>query len=227
VRGAAARVSAVEIEDGDTKPRSWLAVIGLTSALFGALLELAAVAYAFRQDAGPGDGWTTLMLMLIFLFPLVFGLWLAHIGEPGLARRFSGDAGALLFNLTRPAGIAAVLRNPMGLALVTAMVCVPLMLIWQRQSPLIAVNGLIVYSLADPLQNLLRRSWWIGAFLSAASWTGLLLVLVVTAEAISPMHEGSLIFLLPMMIYAAAIAFSGVARLAWWAAKGPEVDRGL
>jgi hypothetical protein len=140
------------------------------------------------------------------------------VGEPGLLGRFAGDVKTLAASLCRPAGLAALLRNPMGLAFAIAVVCVPMMLIWQRVSPLIAVNGMIVYSLAEPIQNLFRRWWWLGATLSVVSWMGLLVVLVITAEAISPMREGSLIFLLPMMVFAAAIAFSALARLMLWAA---------
>ena len=49
--------------------------------------------------------------------------------------------------------------------------------------------------------------------MSAGTWMMLLLVLVTTAQAMQPMGEGSLVFLLPMMVFGGVLVLSALIRL--------------
>jgi hypothetical protein len=77
----------------------------------------------------------------------------------------------------------------------------------------IGLVGLSAYSLVDPALNVSRRSWWLSAVLSAGTWLALFATLAGTADAIQPMREGVMIFMLPMMLSAAALVISGIVRL--------------
>ena len=87
------------------------------------------------------------------------------------------------------------------------------MFIDRRTAPITAMFGLTVFSAVDPILVLMRNSWWLGAAMSAGTWMMLVLVLVITAQAMQPMGEGSLIFLLPMMVFGGALALSALIRL--------------
>jgi hypothetical protein len=46
-----------------------------------------------------------------------------------------------------------------------------------------------------------------------------LIYLVATADKITPMREGAMIFMLPMMAFPVALGLSGLARFWMWAAR--------
>jgi hypothetical protein len=145
--------------------------------------------------------------------PIALGLWLANVGDPGLGRRFGTDLVVSVSRLRQPSAIAAALRISIGLAFAIALAAVLLMLVVQPASAVIALVGLSAYSLVDPALNVSRRSWWLSAVLSAGTWLALFATLAGTADAIQPMREGVMIFMLRMLLYAAALAISGIVRL--------------
>jgi len=78
---------------------------------------------------------------------------------------------------------------------------------------MVAMGALTAYSVLDPVVNVTRRSWWSGAAISCAVWLALFLALPAFSEAVAPVREGLMVFLVPMMVYPTALVLSGVARL--------------
>ena len=196
-----------------SKHRRELEVFGLAIALVGVLIEFVAIASLANppldQDAVAG----LVLFMLLGAVPVALGLWMADRGDPGIARRFLRDIGTSLAQLRQPASLAAALTTSFGLAFATGAVTLVLMFIDRRRAPITALVGLTVFSAVDPILVLMRNSWWLGAAMSAGTWMMLLFVLVITAQAMQPMGEGSLVFLLPMMVFGGALALSALIRL--------------
>ena len=194
-----------------------LVLTGLTLTSGGVALLMIAVPAAVTA-AKPTDGaiqWAVTGLFIALAgLPAALGMWLAHLGEPGIGRRFAADIVSLLSTLRRPSTLARVLRTSLGLGLVTFVVTSALMLLWQRGSILTALAGLTLYSVLDPALNVSRRSWWLGAALSSSVWVALLTALANIANAIEPVREGAMVFLLPMMLFGAGVILSGIVRAA-------------
>jgi hypothetical protein len=173
--------------------------------LLGELATFGAVVSEYRQS-GTTDWIGFALFTLLMAIPIALGLWLANVGDPGLGRRFGTDLVVSVSRLRQPSAIAAALRISIGLAFATALAAVLLMLV-VRPGSAIALVGLSAYSLVDPALNVSRRSWWLSAVLSAGTWLALFATLAGTADAIQPMREGVMIFMLPMLLYAAARHF--------------------
>ena len=123
-----------------------------------------------------------------------------------MGRRFVSDLRARVGQLRRRIGLV---RTSAGLAFVTALVSVPAT-IWRDTAPFIGAFALTIFSLIDPLANIRQRSWWAGAFVSAASWFVLFLVTVAATDIVSDQPSVPLRFILPLMAYPAAMALSGL-----------------
>jgi hypothetical protein len=215
VDGPAGSVAAISTTPIIRTRRLWLAMVGLSLALIGLLGELAtfgAVVSEYRRS-GTTDWVGFALFTLVMAIPIALGLWLANVGDPGLGRRFGTDLVVSVSRLRQPSAIAAALRTSIGLAFAIALAAVLLMLVVRPASAVIGLVGLSAYSLVDPALNVSRRSWWLSAVLSAGTWLALFATLAGTADAIQPMREGVMIFMLPMMLYAAALAISGIVRL--------------
>lgn len=198
--------------------RTWLAMLGLAIALGVFLVDAVIVLGAFSDDS-LSQGANRVILVLVLLFsavPLLGGLRLAHVGDPGMGRRFITDLGARVGQLRRP---VVLVRTSAGLAFVTAIVSVPAMIIWRDAAPFIGSLALTIFSLIDPLANIRQRSWWVGAFVSAASWFVLFLVTAATTDILSDQPDIVMVFLLPLMAYPAAMALSGLIRFLRWLAR--------
>jgi len=125
----------------------------------------------------------------------------------------ASDLRARVGQLRRPIGLV---RTSAGLAFVTALVSVPAMIIWRDAAPFIGPFALTIFSLIDPLANISQRSWWVGAFVSAASWFVLFLVTGATTDIVSDQPDVQIGFILPLMAYPAAMALSGLIRFLQW-----------
>ena len=191
--------------------RMWLAMLGLSIALGTLLVDANLVIFAF-VDRSPTRG-SNVVIVAIFLLlsamPLLGGLRLAHAGDPEMGRLFISDLRARAGQRRNP---VTLVRTSAGLAFVTALVSVPAMIIWREAAPIVGPFALTVFSLVDPLTNIGRRSWWTGALVSAASWFVLYLVTGVTTDAVSNQPDVQLGFILPLMVYPAMMALSGLTR---------------
>jgi hypothetical protein len=195
--------------------RTWVAMLGLAIAL-GVLLFDAVIVLGAISDNTLFQGANGLILVVFVLLsaiPLLGGLRLAHAVDPEMGRRFISDLRAGVGSLRRPIGLV---RTSAGLAFVTALVSVPAMIIWRAAAPSIGPFALTIFSLIDPLANIRQRSWWIGAFVSAASWFVLFLVTSATTDIMSNQPDVQIGFILPLMAYPAAMALSGLIRFLQW-----------
>jgi hypothetical protein len=218
---AAPEPAAVLITPGKKSRRTWLAVLGLCVTLPGLLMLLVALA-EIATGALPNESsdWvTTVLILLGGAIPMAVGLRIAHAGDRELGRRFVKDLWSAVMTLRDPVSRKKVLRSSVGHATAIALVAVPLMLVWREISPLIALVATMVFSLVDPVLNFRRRSWWLGAFVSAATWVALFLAIANLAEKLAPMREAGMIFILPMMAFPVALALSGFARFWMWVAR--------
>lgn len=129
-----------------TAPRPWsrraLVVAGLTLAVGGLLILGITVAALFstaQASEGAVQWFVNIVFAIIAAAPLALGLWLAHLGEPGIGKRFVSDIAGFASNLRQPSQLVAALRTSAGLALTTLIGGVLLMLISRRSSLLIAL----------------------------------------------------------------------------------------
>ena len=191
------------------------AMLGLAIALGVFLFDAVIVLGAF-SDGSLSQGANVVILVLVLLLsavPLLGGLRLAYAGDPGMGRRFITDLGAWAGQLRHP---VSLVRTSAGLAFVTAIVSVPAMIIWRDAAPSIGPFALTIFSLIDPLANIRQRSWWAGAFVSAASWFVLFLVTAATTDIVSGQPDVVIRFILPLMVYPVAMALSGLIRFLQW-----------
>ena len=118
-----------------------------------------------------------------------------------------------------PAATGRLLRfisTSPGFAWLLMVVVLPLMAAGPGVAAWAAFAGVFLFSIADPFLILRRGSWWLGATLSFPSWIVLFLVLGGTATKVANLREGATIFVLPMMVYPAALAIAGLIRLVTW-----------
>jgi len=203
------------------KRRTWLAMLGLTIVLGTVLVDATLVGGAF-SDHSPSRGSTMVImvtLLLLSALPLLGGLRLAHAGDPEMAGLFISDLRARAVQCRNP---LTLVRTSAGFAFVTALVSVPAMIVWRELAPLIGPFALAVFSLIDPFTNIGRRSWWPGALVSAASWFVLYLVTAVTTDVVSDDPDAQIGFILPLMVYPAAMALSGLIRFLSWLRHRPR-----
>ena len=190
-------------------------MLGLSILLGTFLFDANLVVFAF-VDHSPTRG-SNLVFVVIFLLlsaiPLLGGLRIARTGDPEIGRLFIGDLRARVGQLRNP---LTLVRTSAGLALAVALVSVPAMIIWRDAAPIIGPFALTVFSLVDPLTNIGRRTWWAGAFVSAASCFVLFLVTAVTTDAVTNQPDVQIGFILPLMVYPATMALSGLIRFLQW-----------
>jgi hypothetical protein len=206
--------------------RLWLTVLGLSVTLPGLLILLLALA-ALTTGAIPNastDWATTVLLLLISAIPVAVGLRIAHAGDPELGPRFVKDLRSVVVALRDPVSRKRILRTSVGHATAVALVAVPLMLTVRVVSPLTAFVATMEFSLVDPVLNVWRRSWWLGAFISTATWVVLFFAIANLAEKLAPMREAGMVFILPMMAFPVVLGLSGVARLWMWAARRSDTQ---
>jgi hypothetical protein len=201
--------------------RTWLAVFGLCLTLPG-LLILITEGVEIARGLAPSEQtpWdVTILVLLTGAVLVLLGLRLAYAGDPEIGRRLGVDLRRSVTALTDGSTRLRLIRTSAGLAFVTAVATLLVMAIWKEGSPLIALAGTMLFSIVDPIFNFSRRSWWVGSFISIPVWIALFMTLAQTAEAIAPMREGAMIFILPMMVYPAALGLSGLARFWMWAGR--------
>jgi hypothetical protein len=206
----------------EKKPRRiWLAVLGLCVMLPGLLMLLVALE-EIATGALPNESadlGTTVLILLGGAIPMAVGLRIAHAGDRELGRRFVADAWSAVMTLRNPERRKKLLGSSVGHATAIALVAVPLMLIWREMSPLTGLVATMVFSLVDPVLNFWRRSWWLGALVSTATWVVLFFAIANFAEKLAPMREAGMIFMLPMMTFPVVLGLSGFARFWMWAAR--------
>jgi hypothetical protein len=151
-------------------------------------------------DSTIGEGVSTSILALI----LILGaLWLLR---PDLSR---------VPHRSFAEWRAALLRHPLGLALVCYLASAIVMFAAPSFQVLPGFVALTLFSLAAPIGIVGRRRWWLSAVWALAGWLLLFFVLAATAEAITPRGygEAAMVFLLPMEIFPVALILSGLVRL--------------
>lgn len=127
-------------------------------------------------------------------------------------------------------GLVRLWRMPGGVGVILAVVCIPIILLAGNAGPFVALAALCLYPLLDVPHTLRLSSWWLGAAISAVVWIMVFIALVVAVEAVTPLREASLVFLLPFMVYPLALALSGLVRLEGWLSgrpreSGPRIAR--
>ena len=104
-------------------------------------------------------------------------------------------------------------RKPGAAGLAIVILCVPLIALTGAAGTFIAFGAMCLYPILDVPRTLGRRSWWLSAAISAVVWIVAFGMLTLTADAVGPIGEAGLIFVVPMMMYPLALAISGLVRL--------------
>jgi hypothetical protein len=106
------------------------------------------------------------------------------------------------------------LRSSPGIGLATMVVAVPLILaVPKNRAWVVAFVALCIYPVIDAARNAIRRPWWLWAFVSAVVWFVVMGVLVGVADARAPLHESSMVFIVPAAMFPAVLLVSGLVRL--------------
>ena len=193
-------------------------MLGLCVTLPGLLILTFALA-DIATGALPNEStdWaTTVLIVSSGAIPVAVGLRIAHAGDREVGRRFVKDLRRAAMALRDPASRKEILQTSVGHATAIALLAVPLMVSWRELAPATGLLATMVFSLVDPVLNVWRRSWWLGAFVSTATWVVLFLAIANLAEALAPMREGGMIYMLPMMAFPVCLGLSGVARFWKW-----------
>jgi hypothetical protein len=111
---------------------------------------------------------------------------------------------------------------PGGTGLVIAVVTIPLILLAREAGVFVALGALCLYPFLDVPRILGLTSWWRGAVISVIIWIFVFATLVGVASSVVRLGEGSLIFLVPFMLYALALPISGLVRLEGLISRRPR-----
>lgn len=187
--------------------RRALAFLGRTLVLVGLPLALVIAGAALQQS---GSFLEASFAFFLCLIPVALGVALAEFGRPGIWRE--------------TVSLAGLLRSSLSLGLAVAVLSLIPMYAYPPVATLVAFCALCGYALVDPVLNLTRRSWWLGALGSIIVWIVLLSVLVAAADALQHLRESTMVFLLPFMVYPVALGVSGLLRVTG-AARGWNVSK--
>lgn len=108
--------------------------------------------------------------------------------------------------------VANLLLTSFGRGVLTALVGVPMMIVWPQAAPNIGPLALTIFSVVDPLPMAARPSWWRNAFISGTVWFVLFLVTAATTDIVSHQPDVQIGFFLPMMVYPAMMMLSALIR---------------
>ena len=187
--------------------RRALVFVGRTLVLIGLPIALIISGAALKQSGSFVEASFAFFLCLI---PVALGVALAEFGRPGIWRE--------------TVSLRGLLRSSVSLGLAVAVLSLIPMYAYPPLATLVALCALCGFALLDPVLNLTRRSWWLGALGSVIVWIVLLSVLVGAADALQNLRESTMVFLLPFMVYPIALGASGLLRLTgaargWTASK--------
>jgi uncharacterized membrane protein YhaH (DUF805 family) len=104
-------------------------------------------------------------------------------------------------------------RKPGAAGLALVIVSVPLVILARQAGAFVAFAAMCLYPILDVPRTLGRRSWWVAAAISVAVWIVVFVVLAATADAVGPIGEAGLIFVVPIMTYPIALVIAGLVRL--------------
>lgn len=83
-----------------------------------------------------------------------------------------------------------------------------------------AMAAMTIFAVVNPLVVAFGESWWISTLIAAMGF-GVLFAALGATPAVRAMREGATIFVLPAMVYLAAVPLSGLIRgWRWMAARG-------
>ena len=111
------------------------------------------------------------------------------------------------------ARIRAQMQNPLGLALVVAVVTIPLMILLRPAAAYVGTLALTIYAIAVIGMSAVRKSWLISALTSAGTGMMLFIVLAMTAGAMEQGEGNNPVFMLPGALFYLGIGLTGIARL--------------
>lgn len=156
------------------------------------------------------------------LLPFALGVWLIGRGAPGVWRvllhnTFAHTPSRDAASVPRPtlAGrLRWLLLDPVGLCvLLPVLTLVPA---WMSAAgAMVAVLALTGFAVLHPALCAWRPPWWTRTALGALAFVATFVVLG-SAPSVRDLREGAVVFMVPAMAYPAAIAASGVVRLARW-----------
>ena len=118
------------------------------------------------------------------------------------------------------ARLAALFQSPLGLALVTAIVTIPLMVLLRIGGAYVGTLALTFYAIAVIGMSAIHKSWSVSALTSAGTGMMLFIVLAMTAGALEQGEGNNPVFMLPGLLFYVGIGLTGVARFLSRRAKG-------
>ena len=104
-------------------------------------------------------------------------------------------------------------RRPGAAGVAIALVTIPLIAITGEAGVFVALAALCLYPILDVPRTLARPSWWRAAIVSAIVWVVVFVTVVGIADSVGHLGEGTLAFLLPLMLYPMALGLAGLVRL--------------
>jgi hypothetical protein len=177
--------------------------IGVGLLLLGALMAVTTL-------AGLGQSWDGMGVFLLGFFGIVTlaGALLIEFASPGVWRRVGAETAS---GLTTP----ATLLHPAAQTAVLFAIGVAAAAVFSRDPvvPVFAVT--MFYAVASPAAIAMRPGWWLNATFSALGMLMLftLFPLAAAAAAGTPSLGETGILMVPILMFPAALAISGMVRL--------------
>jgi hypothetical protein len=119
----------------------------------------------------------------------------------------AAQAGSWLYRLR------ALRQSSLGLAVVVAVLTIPLMVLLRPEGVYVATVALMIYAIAEIWRSAAGQSWFIPALTSAGIGMMLFIVLGATAGALEQGEGNNPVLVLPGILFYAGIALTGVVRL--------------
>lgn len=150
--------------------------------------------------------------------PVGLGVVLVLIADRSLPARMAAGIRSLpprVAHRLSPASLARAVAHPFGLLALAWLVGILPVVVGGEAGALISAFGLAAMGVAQPLLAAFGTRWWFHSALGLVGWAALFVTLGSLPQ-VEALHEGAMVYLLPFMVYPAALGVSGLLRLVLW-----------
>lgn len=202
--------------------RPLLKGLGIFLILFGLVALGPAMAGARTKTPGvsAGVGWVVgaAFLFALFVLPVGLGVVLVLIADRELPARWAAGVQSWPARVRRrlePASLGRAVAHPFGLLALAWLVGILPVLVGGEAGALVSALGLAAMGVAQPMISAFFDRWWFHNAIGIVGWAALFMTLGALPQ-IAALREGAMVYLLPFMVYPAALGISGLLRGFLW-----------
>jgi hypothetical protein len=202
--------------------RPLLKGLGIVLILFGLVALGPAIAGARTKTPGVGADvqWVVggAFVFALVVLPVGLGVVLVLIGDRDLPSRWAAGIRSWPARLRRrlePAALQRALASPFGLLALAWLVGILPVLAGGEAGALVSALGLTAMGVAQPMISAFFDRWWLHSAIGIVGWAALFMTLGGLPQVVA-LRESAMVYLLPFMVYPAALGVSGLLRLVLW-----------